>query len=103
MVSKNYIEPYKITLVGWINKTLDLALTRKNIMSRFKGTRIWPFNPRAMDSKISLNTLYTLQNQDKEEKEPEQEDDEQDWIEHTIVKELININSTTKVPNYYFI
>jgi hypothetical protein len=41
-----------------------------------------------------------LQNQAREEKEPEQEDGEQDWIEHTTTKELINIGSTTKVSNY---
>jgi hypothetical protein len=60
MVKKNYIEPNKITLAGWIYKALDLRLTRKNIMSGFKGTRIWPLNPKAMDSKTSLHTLYTL-------------------------------------------
>jgi hypothetical protein len=38
-------------------------------MSGFKGTEIWPFNPRAMDSKIGPSTLYTLQNQAKEEEE----------------------------------
>ncbi len=60
MVRRNYIEPNKITLVGWVNKTLNLALTRQNIMSRFKGTRIWPLHHRAMDSKIGPSTLYTL-------------------------------------------
>jgi hypothetical protein len=29
MVKKNYIELDKITLVGWVDKPLDLALTRK--------------------------------------------------------------------------
>jgi hypothetical protein len=67
-------------LVGWVDKTLDLALTKTNIMSRFKGTRIWPFNPRAMDSKTSFNTLYTLHNQAKEGKEPKQEDVRRNYI-----------------------
>jgi hypothetical protein len=62
MVKMNYTKPDKITLVGWVDKVLNLALTRKNIMSRFKGTWIWPHNPKAMDSKIGLNTLSTLQN-----------------------------------------
>jgi hypothetical protein len=62
MVRRNYTKLDKITLVGWVNKALNLALIRKNIMSRFKGTRIWPFNPRAMDSKIDLNIMYTLLN-----------------------------------------
>jgi hypothetical protein len=36
-------------------------------MLGFKGTRIWPFNPRAMDENISPNILYTLVNHTKEE------------------------------------
>jgi len=36
-------------LAGWVEKALDSTLLRKNIMLRFKGTRIWPFNPKAMD------------------------------------------------------
>jgi hypothetical protein len=60
MVRRNYIESDKITLIGWVNKTLKLALIRQNIMFRFKGAWIWPINPRAMDSKTSPSTLYTL-------------------------------------------
>jgi len=67
-------------------------------MSRFKDKGIWPLNPRAMDSKIGLNTMYTLLNQAKEEKTPKQEDGEQEWIEHAVVDEFINIGSTTTVP-----
>jgi hypothetical protein len=78
MVRRNYIEPYKITLVRWVDKTLNLALTKQNYMSRFKGTEIWPLNPRAMDSKTNLNILYTLQNQAMEKEEPKQEDGDQD-------------------------
>jgi hypothetical protein len=62
MVKRNCTKLNKITLVGWVDIALNLALTRKNIMSRLKGTRIWPFNPRAMDSKIGLSILYTLLN-----------------------------------------
>ncbi len=40
-------------------------------MLGFKGRRIWPFNPRAMDLKIGLSILYSLQNQAKEEEELE--------------------------------
>jgi hypothetical protein len=46
-------------------------------MSKFKGTRIWPLNPKAMDSKIGSNNIYTLQNLAREEEESEQEDGEQ--------------------------
>ncbi len=60
MVRRNYIELDEITLTRWVNKTLNLTFTRKNIMLRFKGTWIWPLNPRAMDSKTGPSTLYTL-------------------------------------------
>jgi len=78
MVKRNYIEPNKITLVGWVDKTLDLTFTRQNIMLGFKGTRIWPLNLKAMDSKIGPSTLYILQNQAKEKEKLEQEDGEED-------------------------
>jgi hypothetical protein len=40
MVRRNYTKLYKITMVGWVDKALDLTLTRKNIMSWFKGVQI---------------------------------------------------------------
>ncbi len=52
-------------------------------MSRFKGTWIWPLNPKAMEEETSLNTLYTLVNQTREEDDDdeyhsnEEEEDEQ--------------------------
>jgi hypothetical protein len=63
MVRWNYIEPYKITLARWVDKVVDLALIRQNIMSRFKGIGIWPLNPNVMDSKIGISIMYKLQNQ----------------------------------------
>jgi hypothetical protein len=54
MVSRNCIEPSKIALTWWVDKALDQALTRKNIISRFKGIRFWPLNPKAMDEKLPL-------------------------------------------------
>jgi hypothetical protein len=62
IVTRNYVEPDKITLAGWVNKTLNKTFIRKNIISGFKATRIWPFNPKSMDNKTSPNSLYTLQN-----------------------------------------
>jgi hypothetical protein len=59
MVKRNYTNQ-KIALARSVDKALNLALTRKNIMSRFKSTRIWPLNLRAKDSKIGPSTLYTL-------------------------------------------
>jgi uncharacterized membrane protein len=40
MVRRNYTRLYKITLTGWVDKALNLALTRKNIISGFKGVQI---------------------------------------------------------------
>jgi hypothetical protein len=40
MVRRNYTKLYKITLVGWVDKALNLTLIRKNIMSWFKGVQI---------------------------------------------------------------
>jgi hypothetical protein len=71
MVRRNYIETKKIALATWVDKTVNLTLIKNKIISRFKGTRIWPFNPRAMDSKIGLRILYTFQNQAKEKEESE--------------------------------
>jgi hypothetical protein len=73
MVKRNNIKLNKITLVGCVDKALDQAITRKNTMLGFKGTRILPLNPKAMDAKIGPNIIYTLQNQAREEEELEQE------------------------------
>ncbi len=62
MFKRNDTKPKKITLIDWVNKTLDQALTRKNIMSRFKGIGIWPLNFKTMDAKIGPGTIYSLQN-----------------------------------------
>jgi len=43
MAKNNYIESNKITLAGWVDKALDYALIRRNIILWF--TKIWPFNP----------------------------------------------------------
>ncbi len=79
-------------------------------MSRFKGIGIWPLNLKAMDAKIGLNTIYTLQNQAKEVKESEQKNGKQEWTKHTTIEDIINISSTSEVtivrlfenqPRYY--
>ncbi len=62
MVRRNDAKLDKITLARWVDKVIDLVLTRKNIMLGFKGIGIWPLNPKAMDLKIGPSTLYTLQN-----------------------------------------
>jgi hypothetical protein len=44
----------KIALTWWVDKALDQALTRKNIILGFKGIGFWPLNPKAMDKKLPL-------------------------------------------------
>ncbi len=50
MFRSNDMEPYKITLVGWVDQALEQSLTKK-IESRFKNIGIWAFNLKAMDGK----------------------------------------------------
>jgi len=40
MVRRNYTKLYKITLAGWVNKTLNLAFIKKKFISGFKGVQI---------------------------------------------------------------
>jgi len=36
MVKNNYNEPNKVTLIGWVDKALDLALSQKKSRMGFK-------------------------------------------------------------------
>jgi len=54
MINRNYIEPNKIIFARWVDKALNQTLSRKNIISRFKSTRIWPPDLKAMDEKKGL-------------------------------------------------
>jgi hypothetical protein len=49
------------TLVGWVDKVLEHALTKKNINNKFKVTIIWPFNPKVMDDKSRPSVIYTTE------------------------------------------
>jgi hypothetical protein len=41
MARSKFNELDKITLVGWVNKTLDQSLTKQNIKVGFKRIGIW--------------------------------------------------------------
>jgi hypothetical protein len=57
MVNNNYKEWNKIAFIHWVDKALDVALSKRN-MNGFKVTRIWPnFNPKAMDGRTKANEL----------------------------------------------
>jgi hypothetical protein len=60
MINRNYIELNKIVSARWMDKTLNQTLSRKNIILRFKSTRIWPLDLKAMDDRTRLNNLYTI-------------------------------------------
>ncbi len=58
MVSNNYKEPYKIAFANWVDKTLDVVLSKRKIKNGFKVIRIWPFNPKVMDGRTKPSELY---------------------------------------------
>ncbi len=60
MVRNNYNEPNKATLVTWVDKALNVALSKKNIKSGFWVTINWPSNPKVMDGRIKPNELYAV-------------------------------------------
>jgi hypothetical protein len=60
MVRNNHLKIDKVTLVSWVDKTLDQSLSKQNILSGFRATRIWPLNPRAMDDKTRFSNLYII-------------------------------------------
>ncbi len=62
MIKRNYVEPNKIVLAGWVDKAFNQTHLQKNIILGFKSIGIWPLNPKAMDEKTSPNNLYTLVN-----------------------------------------
>jgi hypothetical protein len=60
MVRNNHRELNKATLINWVDKALIQLLSKKNIKSNLKATKVWPFNPKAMDERTKPNYLYTL-------------------------------------------
>jgi len=50
MFRSNDKEPYKVTIVGWVDQALEQSLAKK-IKSRFRNIGIWAFNLKAMDGK----------------------------------------------------
>ncbi len=76
--SRNYIEQNKIALCKVGIQSSKPCTYKKNIMSRFKGTWIWPLNPKAKEEETSPSTLYTLVNQTREEEDDEYHSNEED-------------------------
>lgn len=51
MFRSNHIEPNKMTVIGWVDQTLEQLVTKKNIKFGFKATCILPLNPKAIYNK----------------------------------------------------
>jgi hypothetical protein len=49
-------------MVGWVDKVLDQAFSRKNIILGFKNKRILPLEPKTMDERKRPSNLYTIVN-----------------------------------------
>jgi hypothetical protein len=93
MINKNYIELDNIIVVGWVNNTLDQALSRKNIISRLKNIGIWPLDLKTMDEITMHSSLYIVVNQTKEKQDDDyqsnqEEDGEMEWVEQNVAKEF---------------
>jgi hypothetical protein len=58
MVKNNYNEPDKVTFATWVDKALDVALSKRNIKNGFNVTGIWPFNPKVMDGRTKPSEFY---------------------------------------------
>jgi len=56
------MEPYKISLVRWVDHALKQSLTKQNIKSSFNITCIWPLNTKAMDNKTKPLEVYIATN-----------------------------------------
>ncbi len=56
------IESNKITFVGWVVKALNWSLAKYNTKVGFKGTRLWPFNPKVIENKTQqTNILHNME------------------------------------------
>ncbi len=99
MVRNNYNELDKATFVAWINKSLDVALSKRNIKSGFQVTRILPFNPKALDGRTKPNELHVIDynntsDEDNDENFDEAINDTKGWGEDGANTKLINIATT---------
>ncbi len=74
--------------------------SKRNIKNWFKVTRIWPFNPKAMDGRTKPSEFYVIDydngsNEDNEKNSNEIINDTKGQGEDGIVIELINIAIAT--------
>ncbi len=89
---------------------MDQSLTLQNIKFGFRVTRIWPFNPRAIDNRTTPWTIYTttwVATFGNEEGESEEDyisghwvgQNEQEQIVATELFHITNLSSTIEASN----
>jgi hypothetical protein len=57
MFKNSHRERDKITLIGWVDRTFNQSLSKQDIKEKFKTTRIWPLDPKAMHNRSKPNKL----------------------------------------------
>ena len=58
----------KEDLAQWASLAFKKALTKKNIMSGFRATGIWPLNPQALQTRTSPSEGFTAENEEEEQR-----------------------------------
>jgi hypothetical protein len=97
MVSNNYKEPDKIAFANWVDKVLDVIMSKRNIKNGFKVIKIWPLNPKDMDGRTKPNELSIAKDNiiPIDEKNVKNSDeglnDIQGWGEHGTTVKFISI------------
>jgi len=104
MFRSNDMEPYKITLVGWVDQAFEQWLVKK-IKSRFRNIGIWAFNLNAMDGKtwpLEVHTITKVTNVENEEDYTTKEEakNTQQWGEEFVVVELFHIIWIVQHPTF---
>ncbi len=100
MFKNNQNELNKATFVAWVDKSLDVVLSKRNNKNGIQVIRIWPFNPKAMDGRTKSNELYNIDcnitsDEDNVENYDETINDTEGQGEDGTIIKLINIATTT--------
>lgn len=104
MVRNNYNEPNKATFASQVDKALNLALSKRNIMNGFQVIRIWLINSKAMDGRTKPNELDTTNHNNDTSNQYNVENfngtinDIKGQSENGVAIELINIVTTINEP-----
>ena len=59
----------KKDLTQWASLTFQKALTKKNIFSGSRATRIWPLNPKAMIARTSPSEAFKAEFSEEQERD----------------------------------